>query len=216
LWTTSLDRLATNEEAVEDFLNKVFERWQDENITSEFSEDDLRESFMDVCDWLPITEPYSGTRSQRASLREFTSNFIGRYIRGTKLAEDRSGGSFLVRDKKDQMQISMLKELTWQFVIKSSALAGQQYGQEKVIRSLFEVFLEAVESRDRRRWARLPERSREDMVLLHAKYGGGVPDAERIRVVTDAIAGMTDQQAMFIYQRFTGITPGSAFDSIVV
>ena len=35
----------------------------------------------------------------------------------------------------------------------------------------------------------------------------------KVRLVADAIAGMTDQQAMLMYQRLTGASLGGAFDS---
>ena len=42
------------------------------------------------------------------------------------------------------------------------------------------------------------------------------PGQRSWRVAADAIAGMTDQQAMRMYHRFLGVSPGSALDSIIV
>jgi dGTPase len=210
-----LDRLATNEDVVSEFLESVFDRRRLEGIRSTFEDHELSETFRDLCKSLPITEPYRGTRSQRASLRAFTSQFIGQYVLGTSVTESRQEDSLLKREAEHLMQITMLKELTWHYVIKSSALAGQQFGQQKAIETLFSIFREAVREDDHRYWARLPERNREDMASLYNKFGKAIPDGERIRVVADAIAGMTDQQAVLMYQRFMGIAPGSSFDSIV-
>ena len=38
----------------------------------------------------------------------------------------------------------MLKELVWTYVIEAPALATQQYGQRRIIRELFPIFLDAA------------------------------------------------------------------------
>jgi len=211
-----LDRFATNTDAVDNFLATTFERWEHEKIEMRFARTDLEQSFRELCEALPITEPYTGTNSQRAALRTVTSNFIGRYVRSTRIGEALQNESLLAREDEHQMQIIMLKELTWQFVINSSALASQQCGQQKAISTLFRIFMDTVTTNNPARWARLPARNREDMEKLYEHYGMGIPESERIRVVADAIAGMTDQQAMLMYHRLMGITSGSSFDAVIL
>jgi len=159
---------------------------------------------------------YDGSREQRAWLRKFTSDSIGLFVLNTRLRQRRVNGSLLEVPDEHKMQIKMMKELTWQYVIKSPSLAAQQFGQERAVKTLFEVFMDSLSGTDRRQWARLPKRSQDDMESLHTKYGPDVPLGEKVRAVTDAIAGMTDQQAILMYHRFMGITSGSAFDAIVV
>jgi dGTP triphosphohydrolase len=44
---------------------------------------------------------------------------------------------------------------------------------------------------------------------------GDIPPARCARLVADTIAAMTDQQALRLYQRLTGQSPGSVLDPIV-
>ena len=62
----------------------------------------------------------------------------------------------------------------------------------------------------------LPARDRAKMESLQEKFGNSIPHSERIRVAADAVAGLTDQQAVLMYHRLTGISAGSVLDSIVV
>jgi dGTP triphosphohydrolase len=45
---------------------------------------------------------------------------------------------------------------------------------------------------------------------------GALTASRRIRLVADTIAGMTDQQALRLYQRVTGLSQGSVLDPIVL
>ena len=44
---------------------------------------------------------------------------------------------------------------------------------------------------------------------------GGIPVAERVRLVADTISSLTDRQALLVYQQFTGVSPTSMLDPIV-
>ncbi len=167
-----LDRLATNPDAVEEFMEAVFQRWEEEERELPFERSELEHSFRELCAAIPITEPYDGRRAQRAALRTFTSDFIGRYVQATSIDPDGTRGALLHQEEEQLMQST--------------------------------------------RWSRLPEKNREDMSMLHERYGFAIPRAEIVRVAADAIAGMTDQQAMRMYHRFLGVSPGSALDSIIV
>lgn len=213
-----LGHLSRDETAVGNFLESVFARWDQKNIPSEHSRSDLVETFEKLCQGLPFAGVYEPTRQQRAQLRGFTSNFIGRYIISTRIRESPDAqGHLLEIDREVLMQVTMLKELTWQFVIKGPSLAAVQNGQKQALRFLFQVFSEAVLSGDQQgRWGVLPARNRDDMVCLRQKYGAHIPQQESIRVAADAIAGMTDQQAMLMYHRLIGTSVGSVLDAIVI
>ena len=72
----------------------------------------LQESFNEVMIGLfPLTDQYGGTWKERAALREFTSQLIGRYIGGTTLI-NRGGICELHIDDHLQLEVAMLKELT--------------------------------------------------------------------------------------------------------
>jgi len=210
-----LGHLATNPDAVDGLLEKIFSRWEQKGIVPGFSLSDLAGTFRELCNALPFSGPYEPTREQRARVRGFTSEFIGRYVAGTSLESTRDRqGAYLRVDDQFRMQVVMLKELAWQYVIKGRSLAGVQHGQRHALRKLFSFFAEAAHNEDD--WAILPARNRDELECLKRDRGNSLSEGDRLRVVADTIAGMTDQQAILMYHRLTGTSAGSMLDSIVI
>jgi dGTPase len=215
-----LDRILASARTAHQFVDAVFTRWQEINITDEvrgrFELDDLRRSFVNIREFVPVfKEPYEDRREIRAALRKFTSNLIGRFVQKTKLrvAPD-SRGNLLDIPDECLMEVRMLKELTWQYVIKNSALAGQQYGQQQIITKLFHIYQDAIGSGHPDAWDVLPARDRHPLrAMPKERTGGHLASIVVTRLAADAIAGMTDQQALLMYQRLTGVSPGGAFDA---
>jgi len=214
-----LDRIFEDDDGVRRFLDDVFQRWHDVDIydkkTREYPEDELRKAFTDLYSQLPYFErPYDDSPRTRATLRRITSQLIGRYIQGTGLlAKPDDKGNYLDIPRHFKAEVVMLKELTWQYVIKNSALAGQQLGQQKIIEKLFAIYLDALSSNDADDWGILPARDRHERMKLKNSHGQSVTKPMLIRLVADAIAGMTDQQAILMYQRLTGASLGGAFEA---
>jgi dGTPase len=183
-------------------------------VGSPFSEaaQDLKDVFERFCAWLPTQEPYSGTRSQRGYLAEFAAKTVSDYVQGTKLlrppGQDGKGLEIL---PEHRTQVALLKELTWCYVIDNPALAGHQFGQRRVIRTLFEIFSEAARQRD---WALFPPQFREEAEDL-LRHEGDIPPARCARLAADTIASLTDQQALRLFQRLAGLSQGSVLDPIV-
>jgi dGTPase len=90
------------------------------------------------------------------------------------------------------MEIAMLKQLTWEYVIDNPALATVQYGQKQIIRQLFEI-LDRLAT-DRKDWYSLPISMREQLELS-ARSSGVVEGHERSRIVADSIASMSETEA---------------------
>jgi dGTPase len=162
-----LGHLATNVNAVNTIVEEVLS--QEIDIQTH-STTDLAETFRQLCGSLPFSGPYEPTRDQRAMLRGFTSDFIGRYVMGTKL-RDKSNqeGSFLEIDGEIKMQVFMLKKLTWHFVIKGRSLAGVQHGQRHALETLFAIFANATANESD--WAILPTRNRDELDCLKREHG---------------------------------------------
>jgi dGTPase len=108
-------------------------------------------------------------------------------------------------------QVALLKELTWCYVIQNPALAALQCGQRRVIRTLFAIYTEAA---DRQEGPICPARFRDDALELADQHGGKLPSGERARLVADVIASLTDQQALLLFQRLTGLSSGPVLDPI--
>jgi dGTPase len=194
------------------FLNYVWSRKAKIRELKGLSQSDLDSILGDILfSHFTIHDAYEGTRDQRQRLRYFTSQMVGRYINGLKLVGEASGRVGAMIDEGFKREISLLKQLTWCYVIEAPSLAVQQRAQKDVIRYLFEVFTE--------------EARKNPCHLLPAYYQERLreipnrkPDQDRgiRRMVADLIAGMTEAQAVGMYQRLKGIVMGSAFEEILV
>ena len=171
------------------------------------SDEELEDIFAQVLfPYFSLTGPYQGTRDDRARLRVFTSQLVGRYINGLKLQNPQEGKT-VHADDGYRKEIALLKQLTWFYVIDAPARAAQQHAQRQMIKYLFRTFLGEC----RRSPARLlPPYYRE-------RLSDADGDTNRVkRIVADLIAGMTESQALLTYQRLNGIVNGSALDKLMV
>lgn len=205
-----LDRIATNDAELDYFYGEAISRRRDSSKpfpeTLEFTK-----NFRGFFKGLKISEPYQGTKRQRQSLYEFTSTRIDHFVRNTKLiSPGATDGEGLEIPPELREQVELLKELTWCYVINNPALAAQQHGQRKAIRTLFEVFDEAAE---RGNWALFPPFFRDEGQKLAQETDWSA--LRRARLVADTIASMTDQQALRMFHRLTGTSQGSVLDPIV-
>lgn len=207
-----LDRLATDAVEVESFFEEVFARWKSRGELQPHSRQSLEATFRRMCQWFPET-PYGGTREERAGLRSMTSRFIDRYINALRLRIPRGPADPRVRvGRKHDMEIRMLKELTWHYVITNPSLAAQQHGQRRVIAELFEVFREAANSN--RDLLPVPyRRALEELEGATTTPAGR--NRARTRVTADIIASMTEKQALEMHQRLTGRDSGTVLYRIL-
>jgi dGTPase len=134
----------------------------------------------------PIPGVSPTTRSGRAALRCFTNHQINAAISAAALAESDSGPRLAI-EPQSYAAINLLEGLTWHSVIDSGLLATQRHVQRQVIRTLFVQLADmAVGSGDLRG---LPH-------LAQYQLWAANSDTERLRVVSDVIASMTEDQAM--------------------
>ena len=118
---------------------------------------------------------------------------------------DEKGRCQLKIEASLRLEIDMLKELTWTYVIEAPGLATQQYGQTQIVRRLFWMFFRSA-LKDR--YDIFPPYYREQ---LDACSNAG----EKRRLVIDLIAGMTESQALEMSNRLSGVTAGSALEDIM-
>ncbi len=204
-----LDRLFTDDDEVDRFLEGTFSSLERSKQTVEYEKVDCRRAFKELFEAPPVTEPYTGTDQHRALLRTMTAGLIGRYIRAIQLqvptaASDR----YVIIERQSKIEIFVLKQLTWHYVINNTALAAQQYGQRRIIRELFEMLNDAAASNE---LDVFPASFRE-LLVEDDKYKS---TEERVRVIADLLSGMTEQQVVAVHQRLTGASLGTVMDSIV-
>lgn len=204
-----LDRLAAVAKERERFAAWVQERWHRAR-----REPVAPEELAKAIEIIPVSfgsdRPYDGTDSQRIALRSFTSSLIGRYVAATSLEEQQSDWRLRI-EPWARLEVDALKELTWHYVIERPALASQQEGQLRIIDDLFEILLDAASGS--RNQALLPERVRHQLELAVGATAD-VPSL-RGRIVCDAICSFTEDEAMQLHRRLTGIDLGSVIDVIV-
>jgi len=133
------------------FLEGAVARLRDKGWESDrYSDEDLRSAFTKLIISSPIVDAYTGTHRQRAGLRTFTSKLTSRFIQAVSLMKPQPGAEdFLAIDPVRRMEVAMLKELTWGYVIMNAALTTQQVGQRRVIRELFTIYMDEAASAKR-------------------------------------------------------------------
>lgn len=118
----------------------------------------------------PASEPLPASRAGRKALRCFINHDIDRAIGGVTVATEAGNHLTLEIDPTVKARILLLEALTWHYVIDSELLVPQRDAQRAIIRSLFEAL--------EQRFERVPTKS------------------ERLRMVSDCIASMTEAEAI--------------------
>lgn len=205
-----LDRLARYEDQRSAFLERVFRRFElERRPKTEEEKKQLSEAFHRFGEEIVVDEPYKGTPAQRMNLRAFTAKKIGEFIQNTELCDDLEKPLVVPPEIKNQVEI--VKQLVWEYVILNPSLATQQHGYLVVIRKIFTTYLDAS-NRGPDSWNIIPARYREVLFDWLADYGSDMPKARMVRNVADAVASLTDGEALATYKRLTGIAPGSIVD----
>jgi dGTPase len=142
-------------------------------------------------------EAYEHTVANRAQMREFGSKLITRYLKAFRVVA-RGDEALLDIDDEARCEVEALKMLVRVYVIRRPGLAVVQHGQERVIRGLFERYLEASAENDKGDRRLFPAGAKERLT----KADGS--EEERARVAIDLIAGLTERGAVKIHQRLEG------------
>lgn len=207
-----LDRIANSDDEVQRFLNYAFPSLGVGEAGAKYTEEELRTVFQEFRELLPSSRPYTGAQTDRNSLRAYTSSQIGRYLTSISiLPQATEDGELLDMPRPLRLEIELVKQLTWYYVIDSAALAAQQRGQRMIIRTLFSTYYQAARNKD---WRMLPAGYREEIRQAASDKTG---DAHNnvVRLIADMVAEMTDQQALSLFHRLTGHLPGSVLDPIL-
>ncbi len=207
-----LDRLLRDDDEIDRFLDGAFSSLQRNNQYVPYTQNDCRSAFKELSESFRITGPYLGTREQRAGLRSLTAGLVNQYVNAIKLQTPTAASERRVKiEDPAEIELFVLKQLTWHYVINNTALASQQYGQRRIISQLFEIFNDAAESRQLDIFP-VSYRERLTQLIRDDQYDD---KEQRIRIVADLLAGMTEQQAVAMYQRLTGVSFGTVMDTIV-
>jgi len=198
-----LDRIVTGTEDLKPIYERVVGDWPSHLDPKPPTERNL-EATRKVLAAFPSDAPFRGTRWERSALRSFTSGLVNRLITSVSL----SAGKLTVQ-RGALVLTALAKQLTWHYVIDNGApLATQQVGQRRIVRCLFRSYQQAMRSGDVNV---LPTRWREEAEEACAGDPAAIP-----RFVADVIAGMTEEEAIRVAHRLTGVTPRGFMDPVVL
>ncbi len=136
-----------------------------------------------------VPRAFGGTRADLAALKDMTSRLIGRFLSSVEVAtRERHGPGPLTRFAADlvvpddvRAECSLLKAVAAHYVMFTDERRAIMGRQEEVIRALVTAYHEH------------PDRLDADLAADHA---GALNDCERLRVVVDQIASLTDARAL--------------------
>lgn len=168
-------------------------------LKEKYSRSELEDAFVEIIPLLKFAEQYAGTAVQRAKLRLQTGILIDRYIKAVRVESPKVPSDRKVMiNPQNEKEVTILKELTWHYVILNPALTTQQEGQRRIVRTLFTIFNRAAKNPNGH-----------SLFPLSLRPELRVPTDTIPRMVSDYIAGMTERQALKLYLKLTGVAPGS-------
>jgi dGTPase len=189
--------LARDDEERAQFLASTRARWAMTHPARIEIWERFADAFAHIMRLMPIRRPYTGTRTEQALLSRIRSGLITRFINAPVIVEpDGQGGARLEIPDDIQAEVATLKALDWFYVIESSAYRSQQQGFRRIVRELFQVFCEDSAGELIPNW-------------LGAELD---PDATPARRAADILGALSDVQALRMYHRLSGLTPGSVRD----
>ncbi|MFN8665498.1 MAG: dNTP triphosphohydrolase [Thermomicrobiales bacterium] len=194
-----LDRLANDEGERDRFMAAEVQRLG----IAPRGQDEHRQILDGMAQWFPSDGPFAGSRLDRASLSSFTSSLIGRYINAVVITRAEDGVPVVSIDPVKQREVQLLNGLTWYYVINSPALMSQRFGQRSLIRTLFGTLREAAAS---------PSDVHIFPPFYREMLEAAESEEERLRVVTDYIASMSEGEVIEIHQRLNGQSLGSGLE----
>ena len=181
------------------FLDRTAARWKSAEDPRRI--EDHADAIETLAGIVPVQDAFDGGREARKSLRNLTTTLVGSYMKGVTITPN--GANRLTIPEENRRVVSILKEMTWDYVITSESLSTQQFGFRRIIREIYDIFFEEACSS---RWQIFPVGTRE--ALQEASNSKSSPGL--VRVVADYVASLTEQQAIGIHHRLVGTAAGSA------
>lgn len=153
---------------------------------------------------IQLTQIYNNTAKQLANdgyLRsDFSSKLIGEFIRGIrfKYNKDIPALSEVYLDEEVRKKVEVLKTYTFESQILSSRLKVAEFRGKEIVKSIFDVLS------DDEGWRLMPE----DYQQLYHYFP---TKTEKMRIICDFVAGMTDRYAIEFYGRLKSENPETIF-----
>lgn len=213
----SPNHLRTDTSYRQEFARWVHQRWLKRSQSAETpvtSEADISNALTQITALLPFSRSYTDSTDDEGRLRKYSSLLISGYLQQNSHLEQYGDGLWrLYIDPQARLEVDILKELTWRYLIEGPSLAAQQHGQITVIENVFTVMFDAADEALPTNVNILPIRAAES--LESAKQLGDDSPNTRARIVADAICALTEDEILRFHARLTGSSLGSVLDAIV-
>jgi dGTPase len=139
---------------------------------------------------------------------------IQRYIQSVSLSKTYGEHGYLNRQQNEEIQLQFLQQIVRKYVIVNPRLTTQQFGQKKIVRTLFDIYREAIKED---RINLIPVRFLKDGSLesLLDTENTETIDKQKTRIAIDIVASFSELEAVVMYRRLTGAEQGSVMDYII-
>jgi dGTPase len=143
-----------------------------------------------------VPTAYDGSRGDLARLKDMTSRLIGHFVLVVERAtRDRHGPGQLCRFEADlvvpddtRAECAVLKALANHFVMTTDERLFVMAGQRDVVRAVVEAYAAAPEERLD--------------AAFRADHAAASDDGERLRVIVDQVASLTDVRALALHNQW--------------
>jgi dGTPase len=177
----------------------LFERFQEEG--KEYELEEILDGMRKLSTVITVVQPFDGGRETKSALHQSMSQLITSFMNAVKVKNGiaaRFKGDITI-DPLAKLQVDILKQLIWIYVIRKPALQSQQLGQQQIVKDLLRIFYE----HEKDCHLLLPPDRLEDL-------DRGV---DYLRCCIDHVASMPESAAIALHQRFTGSHIGLHSDS---
>ena len=152
-----------------------------------------------------------GSFEQKAQIKRISSQLIQTYIQSVELSTEYGDRGYLKYNRNREEELKFLQRIVWSYVISDPRLATQRYGQKRIIKTLFEIYLEAIRDRD---LSFIPARFVKEFLEIEENADNKTEiNLEKTRMAVDIIAGLSETEAVVQYRRLIGVSQGSFFDN---
>lgn len=152
-----------------------------------------------------------GSFEQKAQIKRISSQLIQNYVQSVQLTTEYGDRGYLKYNRNREEELKFLQRIVWSYVISNPRLATQRYGQKRIIKTLFEIYLQAISDRD---LSFIPARFVREFLEIEANLGNSAElNREQTRMAVDIVAGLSEAEAVIQYRRLTGISQGLFLDS---
>ena len=179
---------------LKDDLTELFKVAKDEYL-ADVSEIELESALSNLEKLSTWPHEYDGTHRSLARLKDLTSELIGRFAQSVEQAtQDKYGSGDLTRynanlivPRAQRVEVVLLKSIAGHYVINAASSQVRYAEQQKLLTELVAVILESA------------PKTLESFFLQD--WHNAQSDSQRLRVVIDQVASLTDPGARALHQR---------------